>query len=81
MKSKYSFFSLIIVLLIAGLSIIALIGGTDNKVILPYMLGCLGCFQVFTGLHFYKLDRKSDGILLIISSLFIFAVLIKILLL
>jgi len=81
LKSKYSFLSLIIVVLIICLSIIALIGGTDIKVIMPYMLGCLGLFQIFTGLHFYKQDRKSDGILLIISSIFIFAVLVKILLL
>lgn len=80
MKSKYSVISLIIGVLVIVLSIVALTGGTDSEVIMPYMLGCLGFFQIFTGLHFYRLDRKSDGILLIISSIFIFAVLVKILL-
>ena len=79
MKSKYSMMSLILGILTVVLSILGLMSSNIN-VIMPYMLACLGLFQIFTGLHFYRRDRKSDGIILIISSAFIFAVLVKILL-
>ncbi|WP_207725658.1 hypothetical protein [Clostridium sp. DJ247] len=78
MKSKNSIIRFILGVLIIILAISVLMGNADSKVIMPYMLTCLGIFQIFNGLYFYKKEKKSDGILLILSSIFIFGVVIKI---
>lgn len=43
-----------------------------------FMFICLGIFQILNGIHFYKQNKKSDGILLILLGIFIFAVIVKI---
>ncbi|WP_368491128.1 hypothetical protein [Clostridium sp. BJN0013] len=81
MKSKYSINSIIrfiLGILVIILSISILIGNSNAKVIMISMLICLGIFQIFNGIHFYKQNKKSDGVLLILSSIFIFAVILKI---
>jgi len=81
LKSKYSINSIIrfiLGILVIILSISILIGNSNAKVIMISMLICLGIFQIFNGIHFYKQNKKSDGVLLILSSIFIFAVILKI---
>jgi hypothetical protein len=78
LKNKYTIIRLILGVLILILTINVLIGNVDSKVIMPYMLTCLGIFQIFNGLHFYNQCKKPDGILLILSSIFIFGVVIKV---
>jgi hypothetical protein len=51
---------------------------TDSKTMILYLLGCLAIFQFFNGLYFYRQNRKSDGILLIVSGIFILGVVVKI---
>ncbi|APM39754.1 hypothetical protein [Clostridium kluyveri] len=81
MKSKYTIIRFILAIVTIILTISILIGNVNSKVIMPYMLTCLGIFQVFNGLHFYKEGKKADGILLILLSIFIFGVVIKIMML
>ncbi|MFL0196021.1 hypothetical protein ACJDU8_10655 [Clostridium sp. WILCCON 0269] len=76
MKSKYSIVRFIFGILTIVLSISALISYTHRKVIMPYVLTSLGVFQIFNGIHFYRKNKKSEGILTILSSAFIFVVVI-----
>ncbi len=77
MKSKFSMISLVLGLSIIALCVIVLAGGS-SAFAMPFMLTCLGLYQIFNGVHFYRLDRKSDGILLISAGIFIFIVAVKI---
>lgn len=77
MKRKHSSISLILGLSIIGMCVFLLIGGSTS-VVIPVMLTALGLYQIFNGVHFYKLDRKSDGILLISAGIFIFIAVLKI---
>lgn len=78
MKNKCSIIRFILGILIIILSISILIDNTNTKVTMTFMLICLGIFQILNGIHSYKQNKKSDGILLILSSIFIFAVILKI---
>lgn len=78
MKSKHSLISLVLGIVIIGLSVIVLVGKGSGGFLMPLMLICLGLFQIFNGVHFYKLDKKSDGILLISAGVFIFVAAVKI---
>ena len=79
MKRKYSIVRVATGIIIIILCISALFGSPESRrLLLPYMLICLGVFQVSNGMHFYKLGKKPDGIILILSSVFIFLVAIKI---
>jgi hypothetical protein len=75
---NFSIVRFILGILIIILSISIFIGSIDSRIVMTYMLTCLGAFQIFNGLHFYKQGKKSDGILLILCSIFIFGVVIKI---
>jgi len=59
------------------LVIIVLIGNVNSKVIMPWMMACLGIFQIFNGLYFYEDNKKIDGTLSILVGIFIFGILIK----
>jgi uncharacterized membrane protein len=50
----------------------------NTQVLMNFMFICLGIFQILNGIHFYKQGKKSDGILLILVGIFIFAVIVKI---
>lgn len=73
---KYSMVRFIFGILTIVLSISALISYTNRKVIMPYMFISLGVFEIFNGVHFYKQDKKSSGIITILSSVFILIVVI-----
>lgn len=76
MKNKYSIIRFILATLTTILAISVLIGYSDNKVIMPCMLTCLGIIQVFDGLHFYKNNKKSTRVMLILSGILLFGVVI-----
>lgn len=82
MKSKYSIIRFIFGILIIILCIIVFVYNntyrTNAQVIINFMFICLGIFQILNGIHFYKQNKKSDGILLILLGIFIFAVIVKI---
>lgn len=77
MKRKVSLIKIILVIVIIILCIFSIIGYVNSKVLVPYILTFLGIIQIYNGIHFYREDRKTDGILAIISSVFIFGVVIK----
>lgn len=77
MKRKYLIIRFIFATLIIILGIGTLIGVFDNNIVMPYWFICLGVFQIFSGVDFYKRDKKSSGILLILFSIFILGVGIK----
>ncbi|PRR79676.1 hypothetical protein CLLU_34570 [Clostridium luticellarii] len=82
MKSKYSIIRFIFGMLTLILCIIILIYSNtyrpNTQVLMNFMFICLGIFQILNGIHFYKQGKKSDGILLILVGIFIFAVIVKI---
>jgi hypothetical protein len=78
LKGKFSIVRFITGILIIILAISIFIGNVDSKIVMPYMLTSLGVFQIFNGLHLYKQEREADGIIVIVSSIFIFGVVIKI---
>lgn len=82
MKSKYSIIRFIFGMLTLILCIIALIYSNtyrpNTQVLMNFMFICLGIFQILNGIYFYKQNKKSDGILLILVGIFIFAVIVKI---
>jgi len=78
LKSRFSVIRFSLGILVIILSISVLIGNADSKVVLPYMMACLGFFQVFNGLCLYKEGKKPDAILSILSSIFILGVVIKV---
>ncbi|GIM29856.1 hypothetical protein CPJCM30710_25220 [Clostridium polyendosporum] len=77
MKRKFSLIKIILAIAIIILCICAAIGYVDSKVLMPYLLTSLGIIQIYNGVHFYKEDRKTEGILAILSSVFILGVVIK----
>ena len=79
MKIKYSIIIFILRILMIILAISVLIFSNYGNVILLYILICLEVFQIFNGLYFYKQDKKSDGMIAILSSIFILGVVIRIL--
>ncbi|MDV3427533.1 MAG: hypothetical protein LIR50_10920 [Bacillota bacterium] len=78
MKRKVSLIKIILAIVIIILCICSLIGYADSKVLIPYILTFLGIIQIYNGVHLYEEDRKTEGILAIISSVFIFGVVIKV---
>jgi uncharacterized membrane protein len=82
LKSKYSIIRFIFGMLTLILCIIILIYSNtyrpNTQVLMNFMFICLGIFQILNGIHFYKQGKKSDGILLILVGIFIFAVIVKI---
>jgi uncharacterized membrane protein len=79
LKNKYSIIRFILGILVIILSISILIDANNTKIIIPFILICLGIFQFFNGLYFYKQNKKLDGLLIFLSSIFIFAIVFKIL--
>lgn len=84
MKSNYSIVRFIFGIFTLILCIIVFIYNNtyrpNAQVLMNFILICLGIFQILNGIHFYKQNKKSDGFLLILSGIFVFAVTIKILL-
>lgn len=82
LKNKYSIIRFIFGILTIILCIIALIYSStyrpNTQVLMNFMFICLGIFQILNGIHFYKQNKKSHGILLILSGMFIFSVIVKI---
>jgi heme/copper-type cytochrome/quinol oxidase subunit 4 len=58
------------------LAVIILIGNIDRRMIMPYMFTCIGIQLIFNGMHFYKQGKKTDGILLFLTSIFIWVVVV-----
>ncbi|UZQ49992.1 hypothetical protein [Clostridium kluyveri] len=58
MKRNFSIVRFIFGILIIILSISIFIGKIDGRIVMPYMLTCLGIFQIFNGLHFYNQGKK-----------------------
>jgi len=42
-----------------------------TRVIATCMLACIGAFQIFNGMHFYKHGKKTSGILFFLTSVII----------
>lgn len=82
MKSKYSIIRFIFGILTIILCIVAFIYSStyrpNTQVLMNFMFICLGFFQILNGIYFYKQNKKSDGILLILLGVSIFAVIVKI---
>lgn len=78
MKNKYLIIKVILGILIIILSISALIFNINSIQIMSYILISLGLFQIINGIDLYQHNKKTDGILLILCSIFIFLVAIKV---
>lgn len=78
LKNKYSIIKLILGILVIILSISVLISNINSTQSMSNILICLGLFQIINGIDLYKHNKKIDGILLILCSMFIFFVVIKV---